>query len=117
MVVLEAIAFGLPVIATRSYAIPEMVEHGKNGFLIEPPFPYYQEDGRAVKENWNRDLSIRIRTERYPEVENALYDAMDKMMDQDLRISMSNYSKLLFARKFLKEIRDLDFLRVFEVKA
>ena len=38
MVVLEALSFGLPIITTPVYAIPEMVEHGRNGFIIEAPF-------------------------------------------------------------------------------
>lgn len=34
--VLEAMSFGLSIIASNISAIPEMVEHGKNGFLIKP---------------------------------------------------------------------------------
>lgn len=36
MCVLEAMGFGLPVIATRVGGIPKIVENGKNGFLLEP---------------------------------------------------------------------------------
>lgn len=35
-VFLEAMAAGLPIVATRITAIPEMVTHGENGLLIEP---------------------------------------------------------------------------------
>jgi len=35
-VILEAMAAGLPIISTRWACIPEMVEEGVNGFLIEP---------------------------------------------------------------------------------
>jgi glycosyltransferase involved in cell wall biosynthesis len=31
----EAMAFGIPVIATNHFAIPEMIEHGVNGFLVD----------------------------------------------------------------------------------
>lgn len=31
----EAMAFGIPVVATNHFAIPEMIEHEKNGYLIE----------------------------------------------------------------------------------
>lgn len=34
--VLEALSNGLPVIATKLHAIPEMVVHGYNGFLVDP---------------------------------------------------------------------------------
>lgn len=37
MALLEAMSFGLPVIAMRIYDIPELITHMKNGILIEPP--------------------------------------------------------------------------------
>jgi len=33
---LEAMASGLPVVAAKKYALPELVNHGVNGFLFEP---------------------------------------------------------------------------------
>jgi glycosyltransferase involved in cell wall biosynthesis len=35
MVILEALASGVPVIATPVNAIPDMISHGQNGFLVE----------------------------------------------------------------------------------
>lgn len=35
MSIIETLARGIPIIATKLGAIPEIVEHGKNGFLIE----------------------------------------------------------------------------------
>ncbi|MCS6777282.1 MAG: glycosyltransferase family 4 protein [Chloroherpetonaceae bacterium] len=37
MVILEAMSFGLALVATDVYAIPEMVFHGVNGYLLQPP--------------------------------------------------------------------------------
>jgi len=37
--VLEAMSYGLPVIATSLYSVPEAIEHMKNGILIELPNP------------------------------------------------------------------------------
>lgn len=36
MSVIEGMAAGLPILSTTVGAIPEMVEHGKSGFLVEP---------------------------------------------------------------------------------
>lgn len=40
MVVAEALSFGRPVVASGRGGIPEMIEHGKNGFLFEPGRPF-----------------------------------------------------------------------------
>ncbi len=36
MSAMEAMSYGLPVIATRNGALPEFVKSGRNGFLVEP---------------------------------------------------------------------------------
>jgi len=36
VVFVEAMAYGLPLVAPRSGAVPDFVEDGKNGFMVEP---------------------------------------------------------------------------------
>lgn len=36
MSILEAMGYGIPVVSTTVGGIPELVQHGKNGFLLEP---------------------------------------------------------------------------------
>ena len=39
MVVLEAMAFELPIISTNVYGIPEIIDRGLDGILVEPGQP------------------------------------------------------------------------------
>ena len=59
LVILEAIKQGLPVLATSVYAIPEMIEPGKNGFLTEPRYYFFDKNNIPNKEVWeNRERTI-----------------------------------------------------------
>ncbi len=44
-VMLEAMAHGVPVLATRHFAVAEMVEDGVSGVLVDAENPLYGEDG------------------------------------------------------------------------
>jgi glycosyltransferase involved in cell wall biosynthesis len=50
--VMEAMMAGLPVIATRHAGIPDMIEHGKNGFLVDEGDIYSMaKNMRTIMEN------------------------------------------------------------------
>lgn len=44
LVVLEALASGLPAIGVEAYALPELIHHGENGFLARP----FDDEGIAL---------------------------------------------------------------------
>jgi glycosyltransferase involved in cell wall biosynthesis len=114
MVFLEAVSFGLPIIATTLYTLPEMVENGRSGLLIEPPFPYYHADGRVAKENWDKDdLILKVQREEYPEVEQGVEAALQRLMIPEERTAMAEATRQLFRTRFAKPIRDQAFLSVF----
>ncbi|WP_040213560.1 glycosyltransferase family 4 protein [Clostridium polynesiense] len=62
IVIMEALKSGLPVIATDTYAIPEYIQHGENGFLIENPIKYWDED---MKPNYPLDFFGSVNTANY----------------------------------------------------
>jgi glycosyltransferase involved in cell wall biosynthesis len=49
MVYLDAIACGLPVIATKQFAIPEIVEDGENGLLLTHPPLFLDQPGLPTR--------------------------------------------------------------------
>jgi glycosyltransferase involved in cell wall biosynthesis len=51
-------AYGVPVIATRVGGIPDMVEHGKTGFLVDPGDP---EDLACCLRRFLQDENLRKR--------------------------------------------------------
>ncbi|MDB1921710.1 glycosyltransferase family 4 protein [Clostridium tertium] len=51
IVVMEALNSALPVIATDTFAIPEYIEHGINGFIMENPIKYWDDNYIPLKPN------------------------------------------------------------------
>lgn len=53
LTILEAIKSGLPIIGSKLYAIPEMVEEGFNGFLCDPHWWFFDRNNIPNPEVWN----------------------------------------------------------------
>ena len=61
MVLLEASACGLPMIATRLGGIPEVVQDGVNGFLVDsPPDDFDELAGKIITLLVDNDLRQRL---------------------------------------------------------
>ena len=60
-VIMEAMATGLPVISTKHAAIPELVNHGLNGFLVEEKDVKAYEMEMIKMLNCNNDLGLNGR--------------------------------------------------------
>ena len=60
MVLLEASACGLPLVATRLGGIPEVVQDGHNGLLLDRPQDPEELAGKIVSLIENQDLARRL---------------------------------------------------------
>jgi colanic acid/amylovoran biosynthesis glycosyltransferase len=67
-VLLEAMATGLPVIATNVGGVPEIVEHGRTGFLVaEDNFGHLVNTTRALIQNSRLRAEIGTQARSYVE--------------------------------------------------
>jgi len=88
LVCLEAMAFGVPVVATRWRGIPDMVTHEETGLLVRPEDP--EDLSRALRrllsdDSLRHDMGERGRR-RY-EAEFTLERWTDTMRDEVLRVA------------------------------
>src|ERR1700733_850954 len=86
-VVLEALACGLPVVASRVGGVPELVRDGSNGFLVPPSDPSALAEGlrRALAAKWDRE-TIRASVSQFDWDVNArtVLEILNKPRQQDL---------------------------------
>ena len=94
--IVEAMAAGLICICSNSGAIPEIINDGKNGFLVkkENPKEFSQMIDTVIK-NINTDNLKRIRTQAIED--SNIYSIEKFSMQLDSRITSYNvcYTKLL----------------------
>jgi glycosyltransferase involved in cell wall biosynthesis len=91
VVFLEAMSAGLPIIGTTSFTVPELIEDGKNGFLIKSPYSweeYLLKKGFAQK-RFTRDI-----THDHPEIVSQLVEKISLLVEnKKLREKMGKESR------------------------
>ena len=109
MVYLEALSCGLPVVATDMFAVPEMVEDGVNGFLVESPIKYFNDDYTPNDKYFSKNLEGVCASKTFPEVTEKLVEHLSVLIeDEALRVKMGERSHALvrdgkFSKKARKE--------------
>jgi len=78
-VIMEAMACGLPVVATRVGGVPEIVEHGRNGAIVEPHRPDMIADALLNLSNMN-DSERKTMAERNREKIQSDFNCHQEVM-------------------------------------
>jgi glycosyltransferase involved in cell wall biosynthesis len=106
---LDAMVAGLPVVTTRTFAIPEVIENGKNGFLIDPPYVWYNEKYLPKR-------SIKVSEASRKKTIKQLVDRVSLLIeDSSLRKRMGKYGRKLIEKgKFSIKERNKKLKQIYE---
>lgn len=74
LTILEAIKAGLPIIATRLYSIPEMVNDGVNGYLTDPKWWFFDKNHVPNPDVWNNRKSTLYSKKVSNRIVNFIYE-------------------------------------------
>lgn len=109
---------GLPIISSNIFAIPEIVEDGKNGFLIS--IPEELNDFRSdflLKSRDDIKRKYRILSENI--IDSVVEQLVEKLSilieNKDLREKMGNYSRMMVeSGKFSIEEKNRKLKRIYD---
>ena len=81
LTVLESIKAGLPIISTKLYAIPELVQDGVNGYLTEPKWWFFDENNLPNPSVWNdRDNTLYAEKSSIIMIESYCIDILNLLL-------------------------------------
>lgn len=116
LVILEAMSFSIPVISSNIYAIPEIIENGKTGYMIKAPIFWHDKKyipRHDIVNRFNEIIKLK-----HPEVVKEIVEKTSLLIeDSSLRKKMGrNGQKLIAKGKFSIKERN-DKLRTFYEEA
>lgn len=101
LTVLEAMKGGCAVICSCMYAFPEMVTDGKNGFLLEPKYWFFDQNNIPNPKVWNyRNTTVHSRKESEVLIEQLEEKLAMLCKNRDILERMSVESLKLSKEKF-----------------
>jgi glycosyltransferase involved in cell wall biosynthesis len=109
--ILEAMSVGLPIVATNIFAIPEIVEDTKNGFLINSPVSDFRMDfvPEFFDRNWLKNHLVK------PVIKQLVEKLSLLIEDSSLRNKMGRYNRMLIEKgKFSIKQRNEKLRRIYE---
>jgi len=79
VVFLEAMSAGLPLVGTTSFTVPELIEDGKNGFLIKTPYSW--ENYLDKKNKLNTKKIVKDWEKSHPEIVKQLVEKLSILIE------------------------------------
>jgi len=114
MVYLEALSAGMPIIATKQFAIPEFLNHGENGYFVNSN-NLFLNDSDITAEECNK------KTANYKNAEKKLVKDIEKKLKyliskpNTLKKLKKNCTKnFMYKGKFSFKTRNEQFLKIFK---
>ncbi|MCH5216322.1 MAG: glycosyltransferase family 4 protein [Muribaculaceae bacterium] len=81
LTVFEALHAGLPIIASRLFAIPEVVKDGINGYLVDPAYWYYDRNNLPNLDIWRFPEKTIFSEQRSESVTVAIYERLKYLLE------------------------------------
>ncbi len=81
LTILEAMKAGLPVLTTRLYSIPEIIEEGVNGFLTTPHHAFFDSENRPNPAVWEHRRQTIYSQRMSPRIVDFLVEKIALMAD------------------------------------
>lgn len=103
-VVLEAMASGLPVIASRTGGIPELIQDGKNGILLNVVGP----DGLHLPDTGHQIAQAILRLAKNPVERHALGNHARKITEQNFSEKKLGENLVRLFRQTLKKFNNVN---------
>lgn len=102
----ECINAGLAGIGTDMYAIPEFIEHENNGFIIESPIKYFNDEFLPNLKYWILpNIEPYVKITKFENVEHELAEYIQYYIDNPSELKKhKKYSRKLHKEKFSLEI-------------
>ena len=118
MVFLEAMAFALPIVSLYNFATPEIIENGKNGYLIKPYSKLWFGEDYLLHPKWG-DWNVLKTVLSKNEQNRIVKDLVEKLAilieDDSLRRKMGeNSSKMIESGKFSITERNKKLERIYK---